>query len=559
MSTFSVRRRRVRPADLVLITLPAFTTAAPAIRQNGGAEAADIVNDAALWRRDHDDEEYENYDDDKDKKDKDKDKDKDKEKDDDKHKTKAPKTPKTPKYTMSFSSATTTTTSETRPTTIAAVPAPVIGSIRPMPEMPPVSMTVSDLPSIPSYFPSMPPDTPTFRSTSIPGPSATGIIPMLPGGTALPEVSGRPNPSAVPVTGNSDSHVRMEIGIACGVVGAFLVIGIAMIFYLKRRRRASSVWSVVRSPFGGNAGNRRSIEPRSIPHAEYESRTTVDVWPPTMPDAVMLGANDIKRISDSPSDLERFATIKRKYTISRSIDMPREMPPPETTATRRDSVSSYTTMTMLPNISNSGFSEGFLEGIEKNDPFADPYSPSTASIPAPLPLRIPQKASANPGLAPAFQMQRSSHKYRGSDETLELTDPRVSFGGRLVITNRTRQDSVPSIPPSPPQRKLSRTLVPAPLRIVRPGQPPAQMQQNNKNAARRGSGMSVAESEGPARHRNVKSWVNHEADIRERYYTLDEVETPLYAKSEATLYNRLSLNSGMDTRRTEYEYYLGRR
>ncbi|KAK6350135.1 hypothetical protein TWF696_006381 [Orbilia brochopaga] len=541
--TLAIRRRRARPADLVLVLLPTLTTAAPAIHRNGNAEAADIVNDAALWKRDHDEDDDDDYKDDK----KDKDKEKDKDKDDDKKK------PKTPKKTTSSFYSTSSTTMQPRPSAIV-VPGPVIGSVNPQPDAP-IRMTV---PPVPTMFPSMPPEILTdLPSQTMPlGRWTTSAFARPPDMTALPEVSNPVQPTAVPV-GNSSSHVRMEIGVACGVVGAFLIIGAAIFFRMKRRRGGKSVWSVVSKPFG-RPGNRHSIEPSAARNPDYESRTTLDMWPPAVPDPVMLGAGDIKRISDSPSDLERFATIKRKYTISRSIDMPRQAPPPEMPTTRRDSASSYTTMTALPHISNSGFDDGFLEGIEKTDPFADPYSPSTASIPAPLPLRIPVKAATNANLAPGFNPHRSVHKYRGSDETLELTDPRVSFGGRLVITNRTRQDSVPSIPPSPPQRKLSRNLIPAPLKITRPGQAPTQLPWNGNKAARRGSGQSVAESEGPARHRNVKSWVKHEADIRERYYKLDEVETPMYAKSEATLYNRLSLNSGMDTRRTEYEYYLSR-
>ncbi|KAF3908471.1 hypothetical protein ABW21_db0203893 [Orbilia brochopaga] len=518
MPVFTIRRRYVRPADLMIIVLPTLTIAAPALRQRGLADAADIMNDAALWKRDN---EYEDYqDDDDDKKDKDKDKDKEKDDDDDKKKKK-----KTTSSTTSTAYPSTYTTTQPRPTSIVGV-IPGVGSVQPWPEPEtPISISMPMLP--PTMTPIVPPQT-----TSTPW--TTSAVAMLPGMTALPEVTAPVKPSPVPV-GNSSDHTRMEIGVACGVVGAFILIGIAIFYYMKRRRSVvGSVWTFVGGPFG-RAGTRSSIEPSSRGHPEYESRTNVDAWPPKFPDPVMMGVGDNKRISnisESPSDIERFATIKRKYTISRSIELPRQVPPSELPASRRDSASSYTTMTVLPQITGSGFDDGFLNSIERTDPFADPYSPSTASIPAPLPLRIPVKPSTNGNLAPGFQPHRSVHKYRGSDETLELTDPR---------------------------RKLSRNLIPAPLRIVRPGQPPAQATRNDSNAARRESGYSESESEGPARHRGVKSWVKHEANIRERYYALDEVETPLYAKSEATLYNRLSLNSGMDTRRTEYEYYMSRR
>ncbi|KAF3928900.1 hypothetical protein AA313_de0201309 [Arthrobotrys entomopaga] len=381
--------------------------------------------------------------------------------------------------------------------------------------------------------------------------SATSSVPSSsskpPLATALPDLdlNATTTPGATVVatpTGQVDEsqgHVRMEIGIAGGVIGAFLIISIIIFCWMKKRRSG-------KGPLGGsNEGTemRGPIEPRGP--AQYESRTTADDWGVVqVPDPVVLDNDAVKRLSEAltEEDIERFASIQRKYTITRDVDIPVKRP---TLATRRTSLSSYVTMTVagngLPNISNSGFDDSFLETIEKGDPFADPFSPSVFSIPpAPLPLKFPVKP-----LQPQSRI-RAMHKYNASDETLELTDPRISPGGRLHITNRSRQDSVPSLPPSPPRKNKMRNLTNAPASLeFRPPQYPWM----NEDP------ISPVDSEGPARHRGVKSWVQHEADIRERYATVDEVTSPMYAKSEMELYNRFSISSGMDTRRTEYEYY----
>ncbi|EWC48548.1 hypothetical protein DRE_01770 [Drechslerella stenobrocha 248] len=467
----AIRRRPIRPTDLLFIVLPAVTTAVPAPDWNGAA--ADIVNDAALWKRDDD------YDDDE----------------DEDHKKKKTKSP---------------------------TPTPYPTAVR----RPVEQITVTQLPKTWST------SSTTSRSTTstTDAPSSDTIVATTttstsasPSDTALPGAADpAPEPAPTQLTGNSNSHVKMEIGIACGVIGAFLIISVAIFFYMRRRRGSRSAWSTIKNPFGGPSNNmpRSVIEEPGIRHA-YESRTNIDYWP-SIPDPVMLGANDIKRLSDaiseSSSDIERLASIKRKYTISRSIDMPREMPPPVPGVQRSNSDSSYTTMSVLPDIPSSAFDDSFLESIERPDPFADPYSPTTASIPAPLPLRIPQKA-----------------------------------------TIASTADSVTSMisPQSPPKgKKGPRDLMaPAPLRITRP--PQNQIPWTEGTAGRRDSDASIVDSEGPARHRNVKSWVSHEADIRDRYPVMDEVRTPLYVRNQESLYNRLSINSGLDTRRTEYEYYMG--
>ncbi|KAK6533461.1 hypothetical protein TWF694_002400 [Orbilia ellipsospora] len=384
--------------------------------------------------------------------------------------------------------------------------------------------------------------------SSVPSSSPSFDAPPPPPATALPDLDADASPTSqpniLPITtgqvGESQHHVRMEIGIAGGVIGAFLIISIIIFFWMKKRRSGKGS-----SSGGSNEGTemRGPIEPRGP--AQYESRTTADDWGVVqVPDPVVLDNDAVKRLSEAltEEDIERFASIQRKYTITRDVDIPVKRPP---LATRRTSLSSYVTMTVagngLPNISNSGFDDSFLESIEKGDPFADPFSPSAFSIPpAPLPLKFPVKP-----LQPQSRI-RAMHKYNASDETLELTDPRISPGGRLHITNRSRQDSVPSLPPSPPRKNKMRNLTNTPASLeFRPPQYPWMDQDP----------ASPVDSEGPARHRGVKSWVQHEADIRERYATVDEVTSPMYAKSEMDLYNRFSISSGMDTRRTEYEYY----
>ncbi|KAK6348962.1 hypothetical protein TWF730_009723 [Orbilia blumenaviensis] len=390
-------------------------------------------------------------------------------------------------------------------------------------------------------------------ATTVPSTTSSGSNTALPGGTDAATAS------PTPQVGESADHIRMEIGIGLGVLGFFLILSVAIFLWLKRRRRGDgSMWGAIK-----DLGRRRTNEDRgpiepTMSHT-YESRAMGDrdEWP-VAPDAAVLSHGDVKRLSESMSDIERFTSLRRKYTISRSVDIPVDKPMPETPG-RRGSNSSYVTMTVAghlphPRISGSGFGDSFLEDIEERqsptftDPFVDPYSPTSSSMPpVPPPLRFPVKP-----LAPIQTGRvKAMHKYSASDESLELTDPRIlSPGGRLVITNRSREDSVPSLPPSPPRKRGMRKsshIIPLPLRVNR-DQLPKQLWNNRE------SGLSV-DSEGPARHRGVKSWVSHEVEVRERYPAIEEVDSPLYARSEATLYNRYSINSGMDTRRTEYEYY----
>ncbi|EPS39232.1 hypothetical protein H072_7021 [Dactylellina haptotyla CBS 200.50] len=367
------------------------------------------------------------------------------------------------------------------------------------------------------------------------GPSQTSASSIV----ALPDTTDAPLPTVSPQVGESKDHVKMEIGIAFGVIGAFLILAVGAFFWLKKRRANGGS-----SGSGGNIRGtemmmRGSIEPRGgLP--QYESRTQGEDWP-TAPDPVVLDDGTIRRMSEAltEEDIERFASLQRKYTITRDADIPIRKPQ----QVRRASISSYVTMTVaggLPNISNSGFDDSFLASIEKKgDPFADSFSPGSSLPPAPQPLRFPVK--------PTIQQPsriRAMHKYNASDETLELTDPRISPGGRLHITNHSHQDSVITLAASPPKSKKKMAAL-KPLNVPLPPMPPQPWDMSHP---------SPAYSEVPARHRTVKSWVRNEADIRQRY-DYDDLDSPAYAKSVATLYNRYSINSGMDTRRTEYEYY----
>ncbi|KAK6508278.1 hypothetical protein TWF506_010374 [Arthrobotrys conoides] len=552
MRTLSTNQRR---AGVVLAMVPVIVNAAPAA--------------TAIRRRDDDDDD----DDDKD------DKDDDDDDDDDKKDKKDKDT--FASIDLGFSFTTIDEAKPIEPTSTSPPPrqtqpldeGPQFGSVKPSPER--TSPAPSPRPTTGPQFGAVPGDndnerepetTSSRRKTTT---TAASIEPEItepsrtsPGdNTALPGATDGARASATPQVGESADHIRMEIGIGLGVLGFFLILSVVIFLWLKRRRRGSgSMWGTVKS-LGRSRRNedRGPIEPNMS--QTYESRAMGDrnEWP-TVPDATILSHGDVKRLSESMSDIESFTSLRRKYTISRSVDIPvaKPPPPPPPPRGRNGSASSYVTMTVaghLPHISSSGFDDSFLENIDEHpshtfrDPFADPYSPSTSSMPpAPPPLRFPVKTVA-PIQTGRF---RAMHKYNASDETLELTDPRIlSPGGRLVITNRSREDSVPSLPPSPPRKRgmmrNSGHVIPLPLRVNR--EQPPRFPWNNRE-----SGLSV-DSEAPARHRGVKSWVNHEVEIRERYPSIEEVDSPRYAQSEATLYNRYSINSGMDTRRTEYEYY----
>ncbi|KAK6512176.1 hypothetical protein TWF481_001067 [Arthrobotrys musiformis] len=564
MRTLSINRRKV---VAVLAMVPVMVNAAPAATE--------------ILRRDDDDDK-----DDKDKDDKD-------DEDDDDDDDKKDKKEKFTSIDLGFSFTTIEAPEQAEPTAVepprqtkpVEEEGPQFGSVKPSPEK--TSATPTPTPtSAPAVKPTTGPQfgavpgedekeeketttsssrktaTPTTTSMEVETPAPPIATPTTSPGsnTALPGAAGGANPSPTPQVGESADHIRMEIGIGLGVLGFFLIMALAIFLWLKRRRRGNgSMWDTVK-----DLGRRRRhedgpIEPPNMSHT-YESRAIGDHddWL-AVPDAQMLNQNDVKRLSENMADIERFASIRRKYTISRSVDIP---PVPMTPGGKRGSNSSYVTMTVaghLPYISSSGFDDSFLEGIDEHqahnqtsftNPFADPYSPGAASsVPTmPPPLRFPIKP-----IAPIKTGRvRAMHKYNASDETLELADPRVLSPTRLIITNRSREDSVPSLPPSPPKKRgmMSRKsshVIPLPLRINR-DQPP------RFPWAGRESGLSV-DSEGPARHRGVKSWVNHEAEVRERYPAIEELDSPQYAQSEATLYNRYSINSGMDTRRTEYEYY----
>ncbi|RVD86496.1 uncharacterized protein DFL_004769 [Arthrobotrys flagrans] len=554
MRTLSTNQRR---AGVVLAMVPVIVNAAPAA--------------TAIRRRDDDDDDDDDDNDDDDKDDKDDDDDDDDDKKDRKDGDKFTS------IDLGFSFTTVEVPTPIEPTsappprqTRSVDEGPQFGSVEPLPGSTATSPP-SAKPTTSPQFGAVPGEderettsssgrktTSTATTKSVeaertePSSTSSGIS------TALPGAADGDNASPTPQVGESAGHIRMEIGIGLGVLGFFLILSVAIFLWLKRRRRGNgSMWGTVKS-IGRRRRNegRGPIEP-NMSHT-YESRAMGDrdEWP-AVPDAAILSNNDVKRLSECMSDIERFTSLRRKYTISRSIDIPVDKPVPPAPRGRMGSTSSYVTMTVaghLPQISSSGFDDSFLENIDEHqdhtfrDPFADPYSPTTSSLPpAPPPLRFPVKPTA------PIQTGRirAMHKYNASDESLELTDPRIlSPGGRLVITNRSREDSVPSLPPSPPRKKgMMRTsghAIPLPLRVNR--EQPPRFPWNNRE-----SGLSV-NSEGPARHRGVKSWVNHEVEIRERYPTIEEVDSPRYAQSEATLYNRYSINSGMDTRRTEYEY-----
>ncbi|TGJ65503.1 hypothetical protein EYR41_009466 [Orbilia oligospora] len=548
MRTLSTNPRR---AGVVLAMVPVIVNAAPAA--------------TAIRRRDDDDD--------------DDDEDDDNDDDDDDDDDKKDRKEKFTSIDLGFSF---TTIEEAKPIEPTSAPpprqtrppieeGPQFGSVKPSPEV--TTSSPSARPTTGPQFGAVPGEddnererettssrrrTTTATTTST-EPETTEPSNTSPGiNTALPGETNGANASPTPQVGESADHIRMEIGIGLGVLGFFLILSVAIFLWLKRRRRGNgSMWGAVKS-IGRSRRNedRGPIEPNMS--QTYESRAIGDrnEWP-AVPDAAILSYGDVKRLSESMSD-ESFTSLRRKYTISRSVDIPVAKPSPPPPRGRTSSTSSYVTMTVaghLPHISSSGFDDSFLENIDEHpnhtfrDPFADPYSPTTSSMPpAPPPLRFPVKP-----IAPIQTGRvRAMHKYNASDETLELTDPRIlSPGGRLVITNRSREDSVPSLPPSPPRKRgmirNSGHVIPLPLRVNR-DQPP-RFPWNNRE-----SGLSV-NSEAPARHRGVKSWVNHEVEIRERYPSIEEVDSPRYAQSEATLYNRFSINSGMDTRRTEYEYY----
>jgi len=186
----------------------------------------------------------------------------------------------------------------------------------------------------------------------------------------------------------------------------------------------------------------------------------------------------------------------------------------------------------------------FSDINEHRDPFADPKT-TVPEILAPEPLRFTVRNGVlqNNGLLKTPTTD---------DETFTLTDPRLGESRRLTVANRSNRDSLPSpaLPPVPP------------LYVKRPQEstPVAQgsrfswsTKAATPSTIGRASTTSSTSSTSLPQFKTVSSWARHQTKRLHRHPEEDNVDSPKYAKTEKN-YDRTSLNSGMDTRRTEYDY-----